>query len=164
MIISGSTLLGIVIANSFSKRVKELFDIKTFLTVFETSMSDIGMHTEDILQSTRQYMKTGIKQIISKIYSDMQTEYPDLLEKSWEEQIIKNRGKLSLTDQDIDTFISIGKFLGNTGLENQKKHIQHMIGVIDKQMEHAVTQRDKNKKIALNFGVLGGLMITLMLM
>lgn len=164
MILSGSTFIGIVISSSFSRRVHELQDIKSFLTVCETSMSDIGMHTEDILRQSQSYLKTGIKDILEHIYNKMQTEYPDLLAKIWEEQIRAHKAKLSLVDCDLDLFISIGGFLGSTGLENQRKQIQHITGMIDKHMEDAISLRNKNKKIALNMGIFGGLIIVLILL
>ncbi|HBN85847.1 MAG TPA: hypothetical protein DDZ89_18625 [Clostridiales bacterium] len=164
MIFTGSTLMGIVISSSYTKRVRELLDIKSFLTMCETSMNDIGMHTYEILQQSQSYMKTGLKDFLESVCTRLNSDYPELLATIWAEQIKVHQLKMSLTEQDLNVLSDIGTFLGSTGMENQKKQIQRISSMIDKHMEDAISLKNKNRKIALNMGVLGGLIIVLILL
>lgn len=164
LIFAGSALTGIVISSSYTKRVRELLDIKSFLTLCETSMNDIGMHTHEILQRSQNYLKTHLKDFLQSVCNKMQSDYPDLLATIWEEQMEVHQSKLSLTHPDLEVLRDIGTFLGTTGMDNQKKRIQHISSLIEQHMEDAVALKNKNRKIALNMGILGGLVLVLILL
>lgn len=161
MIISSSTYIGYLKANTLSERIKTLEKIILSIKVLETEIN-----------YSKNYLKNIFRKIIYKSKDELiNTFFTTICEdmdkvglfNSWEKAISKILFFDYLKDDDIKLLKELGKSLGNMDLENQNKMFKYFNEKFELLLQEAKTEQNNKSKIyrALGFG--SGFIIVIML-
>ncbi len=158
LIILISTYIGFLKANSFSKRILELKNMKNALNMFKTK-----------IEFTYEPIKEIFLEISRIIYQDNNNIFKIFCEKidskeitiAWNEAVLEYKG--SLNDNDKDIIKMLGKMLGKTDKNGQISEIELVSNFLDKQINDAEDMKIKNEKLYKTLGVIGGLTVAIVL-
>lgn len=155
-IIAICSYLGIIKAKTFENRVKELNKFKSSLIMFKTK-----------IEFTHEPIKNIFEEISKVIYRDKENIFLYTIENSidicnsWNNSADKL--KKDFTKEDIEIIKMLGKLLGKTDINGQVNEIELTKSLIEKQIEKAELEKDKNSKLYKTMGVICGVGICIIL-
>lgn len=150
-----SSYLGIYKAKEYENRVKELTKFKSALVMFKSK-----------LEFTYEPIKNIFEDISKVIYKDENNIFENVIKNkkdiytSWKEAV---RCENDFTKEDIEIIETIGKLLGKTDLEGQVSEINLGLNLVEKQIEIAENERNKNVKLYKTMGIVCGIGICIIL-
>ena len=147
-------------ANQYTNRVKELVSIKSALNILENKIKFTQSPLEEIF---KQISETSSEKNIKSIFKLLNIEIKQNvnIHKTWEKVIRKVESNLDIEDEKI--LIDMGKMLGITDVEGQISNIKITNTFIDKQIEKAEREKEKNVKLFRTLGIVSGLSIVIIL-
>ena len=152
--------LGNCKAEKFIKRLKELISVKSALNIFENKIKFMQLPLEELfINIAENTSEKNIKNIFQKLSKDIKQNKN--IHKSWEKIISSSESYLTLEDKNI--LIDMGKILGATALEGQVSNIKITSSFIDKQIQKAEEEKQKNVKLYKTLGIGAGLTIIILL-
>ena len=163
LILALSTFIGIMISNKYSMRVKELEDLITALELLETRVKYTYDTIADSFDFIASNMKTKAYRIFmitsSLLLENKNMSAGDIFRSVVEEESIF----LSIHQEDKEVLKGLGTSLGQMDLEGQVKNIILVRQLLEKQLEDASLEKNKNFKLSRNMGVFIGLIIMIIL-
>ena len=145
-------------ANQYVNRVKELVSIKSALNIFENKIKFTQSPLEEIFKNIAENCSEGnIKNIFQVLAIKPNTN----IHKSWENII--NNAETNLNGEDKKILIDMGKILGTTDVDGQVSNIRITSSFIDRQIEKAEQEKEKNVKMFRTLGIVSGLAIIIIL-
>ena len=150
--------LGNCIANKYVERVKELIAIKSALNILENKIKFTQTPLKEIFN---QIAKSSSEKNIINIFKTLTYEKEINIHKSWEKTI--NLSETNLKEEDKKILIDMGKILGNTDIDGQVSNIKITSSFIDKQIQKAEEEKNKNVKLYRTLGIVSGLTIVIIL-
>lgn len=159
MIVAASAAIGAVMNARLSGRVKHL---EGFIAALEQLKSDIcfsdyGM--EQALLRADGVSKTG------GVFKDTAKNMKELgLKSALKKAVDDKKDVLCLHTADADAISALGKRLGLTDAEDQRKNIDGVISVLKIQCEEARADYKKNGRVYRGMGTLLGVLAALVLM
>ena len=87
----------------------------------------------------------------------------DLASNAWERSLEEEEKGTNFNKEDIEIIKSLAKLLGNSDLDGQINNINLIRGLIDKQIEEARIEKNKNEKLYKVLGTSIGLVIAIIL-
>ena len=158
MILFSSSYIGILIANKYQSRVKELKEMKSFLAIFSTKIKLTYEPIPQIFEELGNKENSNISYIF-KIASEKMKELS--AGEAWIKSLeIQNT---SLKKEDIEVLKSLSNLLGKVDLEGQVSEIELVDNFLDKQIENAEEESRKNQKMYKTLGVTVGLAMVIVL-
>lgn len=163
--LKGVTLIGIVFvcsyigilkAKTYENRVIELNKFENALVMFKSK-----------IEFTYEPLKNIFEDISNVIYSNRNNIFLMTIQKekniyeAWSESIDENINNLTKEDKDIIKML--GKLLGKTDIKGQVNEIVLTQGLIEKQIEKAELEKNKNVKLYKTMGVVLGIGICIIL-
>ncbi len=145
-------------ANQYVNRLKELISIKSALNIFESKIKFTQTPLTEIFNNIA---KNCSEKSIQKIFEKLAREKGTNIHKSWEKTISKAESNLDNEDKKI--LIDMGKILGATDIDGQVSNIRITSSFIDKQIEKAEKEKEKNVKMFRTLGIVSGLTIIIIL-
>jgi len=147
-------------ANQYVARVRELISIKSSLNILENKIKFTQTPLEEIFESiAEQCSENNIKNLFQKLSEELKQNMN--IRKSWEKTI--NIEDTSLNKDDTKILIDMGKILGTTDVEGQVSNIKITSSFIDRQIENAEQEKEKNAKMFRTLGIVSGLTIIIIL-
>jgi len=151
--------IGNIKAKSFDNRVVELKKIKNALNMFKTK-----------IEFTYEPIKDIFNEISHIIYKENENIFIDTINRlegnsvsgAWFEAVDEN--KTITNKEDKETIKMLGKLLGKTNKDGQIGEIELTSNFIDKQIEKAEYEKNKNIKLYKTLGTVLGLAIVIILM
>lgn len=157
-IFCGSTLIGIKIANKYKYRSMELHEMKDALNYFATKIE----YTYEPLKDIFIEISNNIKTEIGGIFKVAAIKMEKLSAKeAWEDSV--NISETSLSSYDLEIIKGFGNTLGQTDLQGQLSKVKLTLDFLEKQIEEAKIEENKNKKLYQTLGVLTGLGLVIIL-
>ncbi len=158
-----ATTIGYLLANQYSKRVAELEDFICALGLFETKIT----YTYDDLIDTFMFISDNLKTRMYRIFfitaeqlrENNAESAGDLFRMVVEEEKIF----LALKPKDIEIVKGLAVSLGQMDLESQIKNIHLVESLVQKELQEAYEEKQKNFKLYRNMGVTGGLVLIILL-
>lgn len=150
VLIFGTTFyIGILISKKYSNRVKELQDIKNALSIFKAKIQFTYEPLPEIFTEISRKTGGNIGNIFKKTCEKMKKNNA---EDSWIKAIELTNTNLNNEDKTI--LKGLGKLLGKTDIKGQISQIELTSTFLDKQIDNAITEREKNGKMhkTLRFG------------
>ena len=145
-------------ANQYVNRVKELVSIKSALNIFENKIKFTQSPLEEIFKNIAENCsERNIKNIFQVLAIKPNTN----IHKSWENII--NNVETNLNCEDKKILIDMGKILGTTDVDGQVSNIRITSSFIDRQIEKAEQEKEKNVKMFRTLGIVSGLAIIIIL-
>ena len=158
-----SSLIGFLIANRYSKRVKELEDFLLSLELFETKIT----YTYDDLIETFTYISENLKTKIYRIYFITAEKLRENVNMSagdiFRNVVDEERIFLELNAREIETIKNLSVSLGQLDVESQIKNIKLTSQMTQTLLQNAYEENRKNFKLYRNMGMLGGLVLIILL-
>ncbi|MBR1654138.1 MAG: stage III sporulation protein AB [Clostridia bacterium] len=154
-----STIIGILISKRYSNRLKILRDLKNALNIFEVKINFSFETISEIFMEISQ----KINGVAGKIFFDTVKNIENNMcaGDAWEKSIDKNKDVLK--KDDIDCLKTLGKLLGKTDIEGQLNQIELVSTFLEKQINDANEDKNKNEKMYKKLGAIVGLVIVIVL-
>lgn len=155
-IISICTYIGILKSKTYENRVIELNMFQNALIMFKTK-----------IEFTYEPLKSIFSDISKVIYENKENIFLNTINKNkniyeaWSESI--NDIKNNLLDEDKEIIRMMGKLLGKTDIKGQVNEILLTQNLIEKQIEKAEYEKNKNMKLYKTMGIVLGLGICILL-
>lgn len=145
-------------ANQYVNRLKELLCIKSVLNIFENKIKFTQSPLEEIFKNIAENCS---ERNIKNIFQILAIKPNENIHKSWENII--NNVETNLTEEDKKILTDMGKILGTTDVEGQVSNIKITSSFIDRQIEKAEREKEKNVKMFRTLGIVSGLAIIIIL-
>jgi len=148
--------IGILKAKTYENRVIELNKFQNALVMFKSK-----------IEFTYEPLKNIFEDISNVIYSNENNIFLITIKKNkdiyeaWCESIDENIN--NLTNEDKEIIKMLGKLLGKTDIKGQVNEIALTQGLIEKQIEKADIEKNKNVKLYKTMGVVLGIGICIIL-
>ena len=155
-----STIIGVLISKKYSNRVKTLKDLREALSIFEIKVKFSFETIPEIFDEISKKTRGAVRMIFSDTIKNVEINNM-LVDEAWECSVEKNGGDLKI--EDIDCIKSLGKLLGKTDVDGQINQINLVSVFIDKQIEEATEEKNKNQKMYQKLGAIVGLIIVIVL-
>ncbi len=162
LILSASSLLGHLVAQTFSRRPEELRTMQSMLNRLE---NEIKFMSNLLSESFRRICTEN--SVVADIFLDaagfMDTGERVTAQKAWEMSIKNNIKKTAFDKEDEKILLDFGQMLGVSDLEGQLKNIRFTLRQLEIQEKKAEEARRKNETMYRRLGVLGGLALIILL-
>ncbi len=147
-------------AKQYINRLKELISVKSALNIFENKIKFTQTPLEEIFKNisencSEQNIKNIFKTLALNVKQNMN------IHKAWEASIRKS--ETNLKEEDKNILIDMGKILGATDVEGQVANLRIASSFIDKQIQNAEKEKEKNVKLFRTLGIVFGLAIVIIL-
>ena len=150
--------IGNIKAEKYIQRLKELVSLKTALNILENKIKFTQTPLEEIF---KQIASSSSEKNIVKIFNELSKEQDSNIHKTWEKVISKTETYLNNEDKKI--LIDMGNILGATDVEGQVSNIKITSTFLDRQIEKAEQEKEKNVKLFRTLGIVSGLTIIIIL-
>lgn len=162
-ILGTSSLIGYLLSNRYSNRVKELQKIITSLELFETRINYTYETIPDCFNSIAKYIGGNIGNIFKRTAFYLERQNDVSTGDCFKNVIEEERVLLNLNNTDIEILKGLSVSLGQIDLDSQIKNIRLIIHTLNAQLEQAMEEKNKNFKLYRNIGVLAGMVIMIVL-
>lgn len=148
--------IGELKAKSYENRVIELSKFQNSLIMFKSK-----------IEFTYEPINSIFLDISRIIYEDKANIFIDVLNNnkdiylSWNESV--ERQKNNINNEDKEIIKMLGKLLGKTDIRGQVSQIELTQKLIEKQIEKAEDEKNKNSKLYKTMGVICGMAICIIL-
>lgn len=157
-IIIASTLIGILFSKKYSKREKELKDMKSALNMFATKIKFTYEPIPNLFLEISNKIGGNVGKIFERASNRMKEESAG---EAWNNSFsdVEN----NLLEEDIVILKNLGRLLGQTDLDGQISEIEVVSQFLNTQLENARQEKLKNEKMYRTLGIISGLTIAIIL-
>lgn len=145
-------------ANQYVNRLKELISIKSALNIFENKIKFTQSPLAEIFKNIAENCS---EKSIQNIFQALALDDITNIHKRWKNII--NTVESDLNSEDKKILIDMGKFLGTTDVDGQVSNIKITSSFIDRQIEKAEQEKEKNVKMFRTLGIISGLTMIIIL-
>lgn len=156
--------LGYLYSSNYVKRLENLVYLKGAIKVLETEIVYGATPLPEALLNVYKKSNPKISQIFKDIESDLRNNKRGLALNSFlfvEEKMYKD---YFFKKEEIEVFMDLGRVIGSSDRKDQEKNFILVLDQIERLVEEARYERDKNEKMYRNLGVLSGLGIIIILL
>ena len=158
-----SSFIGILISNKYNMRVKELEDFISSLDLLETRVK----YTYDTIADSFDFIAGNMKTKAYRIFmitSSILLNNTNMSAGEIFRNVVDDESIfLSINQEDKEIIKGLGTSLGQMDLEGQLKNIVLVKQLLQKQLNDAVEEKNKNFKLTRNMGVFVGLVVLIIL-
>ena len=148
--------LGEVKAKSYKNRVLELNKFQNSLVMFKSKLEYTYETIKEVFTDTSQVIYENKNNIFIDTLNNDKEIYI-----SWNEAI--DNAKNDFTVEDKEIMKMFGKLLGKTDIKGQLSQIELTQKLIEKQIEKAEFEKNKNSKLYKTIGIISGIAICIIL-
>ena len=145
-------------ASQYINRLKELISIKSALNIIENKIRFTQVPLKEIFKHIAENCSENN---IKNIFQILNSGTSNNIHKDWENTIKSTKSNLNEEDKKI--LIDMGKILGTTDVDGQVSNIKITSSFIDRQIEKAEEEKEKNVKMFRTLGIVSGLTIIIIL-
>ena len=157
-IFTGTALIGIMLANKYKNRTKELYELKKAFNYIKSKIE----YTYEPIKEIFIDISYNTSENISNIFSNTAIKLDELsAEEAWLNAI--NTSKNYLNKDDIEIIKDFGKTLGQTDKKGQIDKTNLTLEFLDRQILDAENEQDKNEKLYKTLGIITGMGLVIIL-
>ncbi len=164
IIVSCSSLLGFIFANTYIERSKLLNSLLYTLQILETEIVYGATPIPVIMQKIGNKSKKEIKNIFLSTANLLNHNSGQTFDEIWYSAVTQEAKHTCLNKEDIDLLLSLGKNLGISNCEDQVKHIRLIREEFKRHYEFALMEQSKNVRLFKNLGFLLGITIVIIVL
>lgn len=157
MVFISCLLIGLIIADKYKSRVKELKEVRNHLQIIETEIIYTSTPIIEVMDKISKQSKEPFNYIYDHIKRELKKRDGKTLGVIWKEAFEKNKRNTRLMEEDLETIYFFGSVLGNSDRPNQLKNTQLVQNQLMKLEKKAEGERMKNEKLFRSLGLLLGL-------
>ena len=158
LILIFSSLIGKKLSNKYVYRLDELEELKNVLNIFKSKIKFTYEPIPEIFEEISLNTSKNISDIFLKAKEYMNNENAN---SAWEKAVDESVTNLKSDDKKV--LKTLSKLLGQTDTEGQISQIEITQNFLEKQIEDAFQQRQKNEKLYSRLGTPIGLAIVIIL-
>ncbi len=151
-------LIGQLLSKKYINRLSELENMKSALNILETKIKFTYEPIPQIFKEISNMMNVNTNRIFHQAYEKMQIMPAST---AWEHSV--KHIECNLNKEDKNAISSLGKLLGQTDIEGQISQIKITQTFLDKQINEAILEKNKNQKLYSKLGVTIGIAIAIIL-
>ncbi len=153
-----TTFLGLMMANKFKERVKDLKAILSILNIIETKIKYTYEPLPQIFEDISNQFKTNIGKIFKATKDKMKQVSAG---EAWDYGV--ENATTNMNEEDLQILKNFDKMLGKTDVEGQLSELELMKSFIEVQIKKAEEEQRKNEKIYRSLGMTVGLALVIIL-
>lgn len=161
MVFCTSSAIGILISKKYSNRLYILKNLKSGLSIFEVKINFSCETIPEIFKEISQKVKGVAGKIFEDTIEIIKNNEINVIGDAWDKSLEKNSENLKR--EDIESLRTLGKLLGKTDIEGQISQIKLVIEFLDKQIQEAIEEKNKNEKMYQKLGMVIGIAIVIVL-
>lgn len=163
LIISASSLLGIIFSNRLSIRYKELSNMRTFMQMLETEVIYGATPLPVALRNISNKAEGLLSGFFLNISENLANRTYYTVREAWIDSAEAVLTQSSLKRADIEVVKGFGSILGCSDREDQKKHFQLFYFQLKHQEDAAMEDIRKSAKMYRSLGFLLGVAVFVVL-
>jgi len=164
IILVSSTLVGLLVANKYKIRVKQLKDIRGNFQIIETEIFYTATPIIEVMEKISKQARQPLCKIYDDIAKKLKKREGESLGDIWKNAFERRKEYTCFTKEDLETINFFGSILGTTDRQSQVKNAKLVQSQLMKLEEHAEKDYIKNEKLFRNLGILLGLAIVIILL
>lgn len=153
-----SLRIGILISKKYVFRLEELDELKNTFKIIENKIKYTYQPLEEIFMDISEISSPSISIFYRNVAKQIKEKGA---EKAWKEEIDKI--DISLKREDKEVLKEFGNLLGKTNKEGQINQIRFVNTLLDRQIENAEKERNKNEIVYKKLGLILGIGIVIVL-
>ena len=153
-----SNIIGKLVASKYSYRLEELKEIKNALNIFKTKVKFTYEPIPEIFGEISKNSSGNIGSIFKIAENEMKE---NTAEEAW--KIALKESQNNLNEEDKKTLNMLSKLLGKSDVEGQISQIDITQSFLDKQIQDAQLEKNKNEKLYKKLGTVIGLALMIIL-
>ena len=157
-IILCSARIGIIYSKKYVYRLNELDEFKNNFKIIENKIKYTYEPLDEIFLQISEITDYQISHIYKNISENIKKEGA---EKAWKKEI--EECKLCLKREDKEALKEFGVLLGKTNKEGQINQIQFVNSLLERQIEKAKKDKEKNEILSKKLGIVFGVMLVIIL-
>lgn len=161
MIVIPSSIIGIMIGKRYSNRVKNINDLINCLLILETEIVYLSNPVKVAFKNVHKKMRNNTSYLFKETIELLNMNTNITLYYALKEVINKSGSSLDFNEDDLNILLSLGKVIGITDKEEQKKYFDSSIQQLKIQRQQAIEKMNKNENLYKKLGVLLGMLIIL---
>lgn len=134
--------IGKLISKKYVDRVNELKDMRNALNIFKSKIKFTYEPIGEVFEEISNNLKNNIGEIFKVAKNNMEKQVAGI---AWEEAVEESKNNLEEEDKQVIKMLS--KLLGQTDIEGQISQIDVTEQFLQKQIEKAEEERNKNEKL-----------------
>ncbi len=163
MIISSSGLIGILLSNKYSMRPKILKKFRFSMQLLETEIIYGNTPLPYALHNISVKSERPWDIFLSEVSENILKRRFFSMEEAWNDAIAGHLDLPYLNKADIGLIRSIGKVIGKSDTEDQKKHFNLLYAELSHHEDAAENDKRKNERMYRSLGFLLGIAIYIVL-
>lgn len=163
LIIVSSGLIGVILASKYSLRPKTLKKFRFSMQILETEIIFGSTPLPYALQSISLKSESPWDAFFSEISKGIMERKFFSMEEAWNSAMKKHLDLPYLSKADTELIRSIGKVIGRSDTEDQKKHFNLLYAELRQLEEMAEFEKRRNERMYKNLGFLLGIAIFIVL-
>lgn len=153
-----SSMIGKIISGKYRFRLQELKELKNSLNIFKTKIKFTYSPIPEIFEEISKTSNKNVGNIFGTAKEKMKNKTAG---DAWNEAILNVDSNLN--DEDKQTLQMLSKMLGESDLEGQVSQIDITLNFLEKQIQNAEENKNKNEKLYKKLGTIMGLAIIIIL-
>lgn len=153
-----SLKIGILISKKYKYRLEELDELKNELKIIENKIKYTYQPLEEIFYEMMEISSFQIKSLYKYVANNIKEMGA---ESAWKDAVLN--ADLNLNNEDKNVLKQFGTLLGKTNKEGQLNQIVFTSELLERQIDKAVKERNKNEKMYQKLGLIFGIGIVIVL-
>ena len=154
-----STYIGIIYSQKFINRVNLLKNFKSALIMLKTKIQYTYLPLGEIFIDIANSLQGEVGKFFQIAHKQIET-----LGATQGFNMALENTKIDITKQDKETLKNLSKMLGATDISGQVNEIELTLNFLEKQIEQAEIEKEKNAKLYKTFGAVAGITIVIILL
>ncbi|AQS58492.1 stage III sporulation protein SpoIIIAB [Desulforamulus ferrireducens] len=160
-VIISCTLIGLIVANGYSRRPREIRALLNALQMLETEVSYGATPLPEALALVAQRCDPRVALLFNRASEELLTLRGITARESWQAALNELYPKSALNQSDRTILLELGNNLGVSDREDQLKHLALAREQLKLEQAKAEEDSQRNTKIYNYLGFLGGLTLVL---
>lgn len=157
-VIACSMRIGILLSKKYVFRLEELDELKNDFQIIENKIKYTYEPLEEIFLEIAELSSYSLKELFKNAAENLRKKGA---QKAWNDEI--KCSETSLKKEDKDVLKEFGVMLGKTNKEGQINQIKFVNTLLDRQIEKAKTDKEKNEIVYKKLGLIIGVGIVIIL-
>ena len=157
-IIACSTRLGILLSRKYKYRLETLDEFKNEFKIIENKIKYTYQPLEEIFSEIADISSYEVKKLFEDVASNIKAKVAEL---AWKEGI--DKADLNIKKEYKESLKEFGTLLGKVNKEGQLNQINFTNELLDRQIEKAKHEREKNETMYQKLGVIFGIGLVIVL-
>lgn len=163
MVVIASGLTGLAVANSYSRRPRELRSLRSALQILETEIAYGATYLPEALELVAARCGQFVQPLFERAARELKNMSGNTATEAWEKSLEAFYPTTALRPQDLMVLKSLGSSLGISDREDQIKHLHLAVEHLTAETRASEEEAARNVKLWSYLGFLGGLTIVLVL-